>query len=57
VAVADGEAIISNLKDPTSGDPLAPLTSKFTSVSIQEHGQWLIAYLVGYTFLQPSGTN
>jgi uncharacterized protein (TIGR02246 family) len=57
VAVADGEAIISNLEDPTTGDPLPPLTAKFTSVSTREHGQWLIAYLVGYTFLQPSGTN
>jgi uncharacterized protein (TIGR02246 family) len=56
VAVADGEAIIGNLKDPTSGDPLPPLTAKFTSVSTSQHGQWLIAYLVAYTFLQPSGT-
>lgn len=45
VAVADGEAI-SSLKDPTSGDPLPPLTATFRSVSIKEHGQWLIAHLV-----------
>jgi uncharacterized protein (TIGR02246 family) len=56
MAVADGESIISNLKDPTTGDPLPPLTAKFTSVSVQEHSQWRIAYLVAYTFLQPSGT-
>jgi uncharacterized protein (TIGR02246 family) len=57
VAVADGEAIIGNLKDPTTGDPLPPLTAKFTSVSAREHGHWLIAHLVSYTFLQPNGTN
>ena len=57
VAVAEGEAIIGNLKDPTTGDPLPPLTATFTSVATREHGRWLIAYVVGYAFLQPSGTN
>ena len=57
VAVADGEAIISSLKDPTSGDPLPPPTAKFRSVSIKEHRQWLIAHLVSYAFLQPSPAN
>jgi hypothetical protein len=52
VAVADGEAIISNLKDPTTGAALPPLTSTFTSVSVHEHGRWLISYLVSSTFGQ-----
>lgn len=56
VAVADGESIIDNLKDPTTGDPLPPLTAEFTSVSVKEDGHWRIAYLVAYTFLQPSET-
>jgi hypothetical protein len=50
VAVADGVAVISNLED-SNGAPLPPLTSNFTSVSVEHHGQWLIAHLVPYTFL------
>jgi hypothetical protein len=46
----DGEAVISNLED-SNGAPLPPLTSNFTSVSVEHHGQWLIAHLVSYTFL------
>jgi hypothetical protein len=40
---------------PATGEPLPPLTARFTSVSVREHNQWRIADLVAYTFLQPSG--
>jgi hypothetical protein len=48
-------AATSRIRPPES--PGEPLAATFTSVSIREHGRWLIAHLVGDSFLPARRTN
>jgi len=52
VAVVDGDAEISGFRD-AGGAVQPPLTAKFTSVCVQQHGEWFISHLRSYVHLKP----
>ena len=50
VAVVDGEATVSGLKDP-DGAPAPPVLVKFTDVMIKKGGRWSIVDVRAYVLL------
>jgi uncharacterized protein (TIGR02246 family) len=54
VALADGEAVITGLTGP-AGEPLPPLTHRFTDVFVLRGGVWRISQIRAYVLMPGRG--